>query len=90
MTARDGYFAVIAVRPRPASKRRRRVRPALGRTATLPSVPVHSDPGRTGRLTSLLKSKGREKEKAKKDTKPTMILRMATHVTAKQSHNAGR
>ena len=54
MTAGDGYFAVIAVRPRPASKRRRRFRPALGRTATLPSVPVRSDPGRTGRLTSLI------------------------------------
>jgi hypothetical protein len=53
MMAGDGYLAVIAVRPRPASKRRRRFRPALGRTATLPSVTVRSDPGRTGRLTSL-------------------------------------
>ena len=53
MTAGDGYLAVIAVRPRPASKRRRHFRPALGRTATLPSVPVRGDPGRTGRLTSL-------------------------------------
>ena len=57
MTAGGGYFAVIAVRPRPASKRRRRFRPALGRTATLPSVPVCSDPGRTGRLTSLLEGR---------------------------------
>jgi len=35
VSSRDGYFAVIAVRPRPASKRRRRFRPALGRTGRL-------------------------------------------------------
>jgi len=38
MTAGDGKLAVIAVRPRPGSKRRHRFRPALGRTGLLTSL----------------------------------------------------
>jgi len=52
--SQDMQLSARLKRPRPASKRRRRVRPALGRTPTLPSVPFRSDPGRTGQLTSLV------------------------------------
>ena len=42
--------AVPCVRPRPASKIRRCLRPTVGRTAWCRSVPSWVDPGRTGRL----------------------------------------
>jgi len=45
--------AVLTVRHRPPPKRRRRFRPALGRTAFSRPVPVLGEDGRTGRLRTL-------------------------------------
>jgi hypothetical protein len=54
-------------------------------------VLTHIHCGGHGKLVDCLKSKGRhETEEAKRHDVLNAILEMATHVTAKQSHNAGR